>query len=128
MNRRLQSEDFLAEEVHLVPQKRSGAFRVAICYPNLYFVGMSNLGFQGVFSLLNTVPEVCCERAFLPDDREAQTLRELGRPLKSLESGTPLRSFDALAFSVSFENDYIHILKMLRLAGIPLRASERKEE
>lgn len=128
MSRRSQAEDFLSEEVHLVPQKRSGAFRVAICYPNLYFVGMSNLGFQGVFALLNSVPEVLCERAFLPDDRDALTLRELGRPLTSLESGTPLRSFDALAFSVSFENDYIHILKMLRLAGIPLRASERTAE
>jgi radical SAM superfamily enzyme YgiQ (UPF0313 family) len=71
------------------------------------------------------VPEVVCERAFLPDDADARELERTGRPLTSFESGTALRDFDALAFSVSFENDYLHVLEILRLAGVPLRASQR---
>ena len=104
---------------------RKGSFRVALVWPNLYFVGMSNLGFQAVYRLLNGVPDVVCERAFLPDDEDKAELERTGSPLVSFESGTPLREFDAIAFSVSFENDYLHVLQVLRLAGIPLRASER---
>ncbi len=104
---------------------REGSFRVALVYPNLYFVGMSNLGFQSVYQGLNALADVLCERAFLPDDRDAEELERTGRPLGSFESGTPLRDFDALAFSVSFENDYLFVLKVLRLAGIPLRVRDR---
>lgn len=104
---------------------RSGSFRVALAWPNLYFVGMSNLGFQAVYRLLNRMPDVLCERAFLPDDEDAAELERTGSPLVSFETGTPLRDFDAVAFSVSFENDYRHVLKVLRLAGIPLRAADR---
>lgn len=112
-------------EVPLSPGKRAGSFRVALCWPNLYFVGMSNLGFQGVYHLLNGQAEVVCERAFLPDDADREELERTGSPLVSFETGTPLRDFDVVAFSVSFENDYRHVLQMLRLAGIPLRASQR---
>jgi len=112
-------------EVHLAPVIRAGSFRIALCYPNLYFVGMSNLGFQGVYQLLNAYPEVCCERAFLPDDVDREDLERSGQPLGSFETGSDLGSFDVVAFSVSFENDYLHVLRMLRLAGIPLRAAER---
>jgi radical SAM superfamily enzyme YgiQ (UPF0313 family) len=114
-------------EIDLAPPKRAGAFRVALCYPNLYYVGMSNLGFQGVLQLVNALPDVVCERAFLPDDVDAADLARSGQPLTSFESGTPLRDFHVLAFSISFENDYLHVLKILRMAGIPLRASERSE-
>ena len=127
MSRRLRERQrtlFQAETV-LRPIKRAGSFRIALCYPNLYFVGMSNLGFQGVYRLLNEMPDVLCERGFLPDDVDTDDLLRTGSPLTSLESGTPLRDFDVLAFSVSFENDYLHVLKMLRLAGVPLRAAAR---
>ena len=86
---------------------------------------MSNLGFQGVYRLLNRTPDVVCERAFLPDDEDKAELERTGSPLTSFETGTPLRDFDAVAFSVSFENDYLHVLQVLRLAGIPLRAKDR---
>jgi radical SAM superfamily enzyme YgiQ (UPF0313 family) len=119
------AQELLRDEVYLRPRKRSGSFRIALCYPNLYFVGMSNLGFQGVYALFNESPDVLCERAFLPDDREKEELVSSNQRLTSLESGTPLGSFDALAFSVSFENDYVHVLQMLHLAGIPLRAEDR---
>ncbi len=112
-------------EVFLQDVTREGSFRVALVYPNLYFVGMSNLGFQSVYQGLNALADVLCERAFLPDDQDAEELERTGRPLGSFESGTPLRDFDALAFSVSFENDYLFVLKVLRLAGIPLRVRDR---
>ena len=112
-------------EVYLEDVPRKGSFRVALVWPNLYFVGMSNLGFQAVYRLLNGMPDVVCERAFLPEDEDRADLERTGSPLVSFETGTPLRDFDAVAFSVSFENDYRHVLQVLRLAGIPLRASER---
>jgi radical SAM superfamily enzyme YgiQ (UPF0313 family) len=112
-------------ELQLQPVKRAGAFRVALCYPNLYFVGMSNLGFHTVHRLLDEHPEVVCERAFLPDDVDREELERTSQPLTSFESGEPLRNFHVLAFSISFENDYLHVLKILRLAGIPLRAADR---
>ncbi len=112
-------------EIELQPIRRQGSFRVALCWPNLYFVGMSNLGFQGVYQLLNALPDVACERAFLPEDAEVAELERGRQPLVSFESGTPLRDFDVVAFSISFENDYLYALQMLRLAGIPLRASQR---
>jgi radical SAM superfamily enzyme YgiQ (UPF0313 family) len=86
---------------------------------------MSNLGFQGVYQLLNGYDDVLCERAFLPDDVDREDLERNGQRLTSLESGSDLGSFHVLAFSVSFENDYVHVLRMLRLAGVPLRAADR---
>jgi radical SAM superfamily enzyme YgiQ (UPF0313 family) len=112
-------------EVWLEDVPRKGSFRVALVWPNLYFVGMSNLGFQAVYRLLNRTGDVVCERAFLPDDEDKAELERTGRPLVSFETGTPLREFDAVAFSISFENDYLHVLQVLRLAGIPLRAKDR---
>src|SRR5260221_8998777 len=113
-------------EVFLQDVPREGSFRVAVVYPNLYFVGMSNLGFQSVYRMLNALPDVVCERAFLPDDVHSEELERTGRPLTTLESGTDLRRFDMLAFSVLFENDYLHVLKILRMSGIPLRAADRR--
>jgi radical SAM superfamily enzyme YgiQ (UPF0313 family) len=112
-------------EVPLAPVRRVGDFRIALGYPNLYYVGMSNLGFQGVYQMFNAHPDVVCERTFLPDDADKEDLERSGQPLVSFESGTELRRFHAVAFSVSFENDYLHVLQMLRLAGIPLRAADR---
>jgi len=112
-------------EVFLEDVPRAGSFRVALVWPNLYFVGMSNLGFQAIYRLLNRTPDVVCERAFLPDDEDKAELERTGSPLTSFETGTPLREFDAIAFSISFENDYLHVLQVLRLAGIPLRAKDR---
>ena len=116
---------YLDAEVALTAIPRTGSFRVALCYPNLYFVGMSNLGFHSVYQMLNGTPDVVCERAFLPDDVDTAELERSGQSLTTVESGTALRQFDVVAFSVSFENDYIHVLKMLKLSGIPLRAAAR---
>ena len=76
--------------------------RIALVFPNTYAVGMSNLGLQSVYGLLNDMHDVVCERAFLPPEH-----RGFGGPIRSIESGARLNEFDIIAFSVSFENDYL---------------------
>ncbi len=98
---------------------------VALAFPNRYYTGMSNLGFQTVYHLLNEQPGTRCERVFWPDPEEGEEHRRSGTPLFSLERQRPIRSFDILAFSLSFENDYSHLLQMLELARIPLRKEKR---
>ncbi|HYE14981.1 MAG TPA: radical SAM protein [Pyrinomonadaceae bacterium] len=105
--------------------KRGASLRVALCYPNVYGVGMANLGFQSVYEIFNRIPEVSCERVFLPEEAEAREYEKTGAPLVSMESQRPVRDFDVVAFSVSFETDYYHVARMLRLAGIPLWSRER---
>ena len=115
----------LSREVGYVSKPHANRLRVALIFPNTYFVGMSNLGFQTIYRLFNDQPDIVCERAFLPPKQELAALRESGARLVSLESQTPLSEFDVIAFSVSFEWDYTNVLTMLRLAGVPLRAADR---
>ena len=102
-----------------------GRLRVALAFPNTYFVGMSNLGFQTVYSLFNAEEAIVCERTFLPPKSELEALRASNAGLITLESQTLVREFDIFALSVSFEWDYTNVLTLLRLAGIPLRAADR---
>jgi radical SAM superfamily enzyme YgiQ (UPF0313 family) len=95
---------------------------VALVYPNTYYVGMSNLGFQQVYYMLNQREDTICERVFLPE------YQRTGTPIFSLESQRLLREFDIIAFSIPFENDYLNALKILQMGNIPLLASERSEE
>jgi len=97
-----------------------GRIRVALAYPNRYPVGMSNLGFQTVYRLFNAHDGIVCERVFLPEKS-----RPAGQRLRTIESGRTLSEFDIIAFSVSFENDYPHILTMLQQSGLPLAAVDR---
>ncbi|MFO7494538.1 MAG: radical SAM protein [Desulfobacterales bacterium] len=110
----------LAGEHGTLHKTWAGRIRVALVYPNSYAVGMSSLGFQTVYGLLNALDEVVCERAFLPDPAGPQT-----PPPITLESGQPLGAFDVVAFSVSFENDYPNILTLLQKAGLPLHSRDR---
>jgi len=105
--------------------KRGAGLRVALCYPNVYAVGMANLGFHAVYEIFNRIPEVSCERVFLPDETEMREYEKTGAPLLSLETQASVRDFDVLAFSISFETDYLNMARLLRLAGVPLRSSER---
>ena len=105
--------------------KRGAQLRVALCYPNVYAVGMANLGFHSVYEIFNQIPEVSCERVFLPDDAELREYERTGAKLCSLESQTPVRDFDLVAFSVSFETDYYNVARMLKLARVPAWARER---
>ena len=115
----------LSREVGFVRKPHANRLRVALAFPNTYFVGMSNLGFQTVYRLFNDQPDVVCERVFLPPKQELASLLQSGARLMTLESQTPVKEFDILAFSVSFEWDYTNVLTMLRLADLPLRASDR---
>jgi radical SAM superfamily enzyme YgiQ (UPF0313 family) len=119
------AQDILSREVGYVTKPHADRLRVALVFPNTYFVGMSNLGFQTIYRLFNDQPDIVCERAFLPPKQELAALRESGTRLVTLESQTPLAEFDVIAFSVSFEWDYTNVLTMLRLAGLPLRAANR---
>lgn len=107
---------------------RGGAdLRIALAYPNVYSLAMSNLGFQSMYRYFNLMPGVACERVFLPDPEDEREMRRRGEGLTSFESGRPLSDFDLFAFSVSFENDYVHVLKLLDLARIPFLARDRGE-
>ena len=117
--------DILSKEVGYVRKPHGGKLRVALAFPNTYFVGMSNLGFQTVYTLFNAEDDIVCERFFLPPKTELEAQRAAGAPVITLESQTPVRDFDIVAFSVSFEWDYTNVLTLLRLAGIPVRAEAR---
>ena len=98
---------------------------MALCFPNSYFVGMSNLGLQTVYRLFNADDRVVCERVFLPGKQEMAARGRRRAPLVALESQTPVREFDVFAFSVSFEWDYTNVLTLLGLAGLRARAADR---
>ena len=119
------ARETLAREVGYVSKPHGGRVRVALAFPNSYFVGMSNLGLQTVYSLFNADDRVVCERVFLPDKQELAGLLARCEPLLTLESQTPVRDFDVFAFSVSFEWDYTNVVTMLRLAGLRPRAVDR---
>ncbi|QEM66975.1 radical SAM protein [Geobacter sp. FeAm09] len=117
----------LDAETSLRPHMRGRGGQLAVClvYPNSYQTAMSSLGFQTVFGLLAESADILCERAFLPDREELEEHRRSGTPLLSLESQRPLADFDVVAFSTSFEPDYLHIPLMLELARIPILVAER---
>jgi radical SAM family uncharacterized protein len=98
----------------------SGGLRVVLIYPHHYHVGMSNLGFQTVYRLINDIDPVVCERAFLPEQDGGKIRRVL-----TVESQTPIQDFDIIAFSISYENDAPAVLSILETAGLPLPAAQR---
>ena len=119
------AQEILSREVGFVRKPHANRLRVALIFPNTYFVGMSNLGFQTIYRLFNDQPDIVCERAFLPPKQELAALREAATRIVTLESQTPVADFDVIAFSVSFEWDYTNVVTMLRLAGLPPRADSR---
>jgi radical SAM superfamily enzyme YgiQ (UPF0313 family) len=119
--------DTLAREVGYVRKPHGGRLRVALAFPNTYYVGMSSLGFQTVYRLFNDLDDVVCERVFLPPKQELQAQLASGQPLVTVESGTPVADFDVFALSVSFEWDYTNVVSMLRLAKLPPRAAARND-
>ena len=104
---------------------RAQKVRFAICFPDLYEIGMSNLGLRIIYGLLNSLPEVSCERVFLPDVDMREILKTRKIPLFSLESKTELSEFDFIGFCLSCELSYTNMLAVLDLSGIPLLAKDR---
>ena len=111
----------------VVKDRKKVDTRVALCFPDTYEIGMSNLGVRILYGLMNELPGVWCERVFAPwGDMEAEMRRE-GLPLYGLESGDPVSDFDILGFSLGYEMAYSNVLNLLDLAGLPLRSTDRDE-
>ena len=99
--------------------------KVAIVYPNTYFVGMSNLGLHIIYEEINLHPSSVCERIFLPEKKELDVYDKTKTPLMSVETQRPMHQFDVVAFDVTFEMDYFHIPLMLRYGRVPVMSEDR---
>lgn len=120
---------YLGGEVNASRKKIDrGIVRVALVFPDAYEIGMSHLGLQVIYGLLNAQRWITCERAFAPwFDMEALLCRR-GIPLGTLESGAPLSTFDVVGFSLQYELCYTNVLNVLSLGGMPLLARERGKD
>ena len=101
--------------------------KVAIVYPNTYFVGMSNLGLHIIYEEINLRNDSVCERIFLPEKKELEAYDKTKTPLMSVETQRPMHQFDVVAFDVTFEMDYFHIPLMLRHGRVPIMGKDRTE-
>lgn len=101
--------------------------KIAIVYPNTYFVGMSNLGLHIIYEEINLRNDSVCERIFLPEKKELEAYDKTKTPLMSVETQRPMHQFDVVAFDVTFEMDYFHIPVMLRHGRVPIMGKDRTE-
>ena len=101
--------------------------KIAIVYPNTYFVGMSNLGLHIIYEEINLRNDSVCERIFLPEKKELEAYDKTKTPLMSVETQRPMHQFDVVAFDVTFEMDYFHIPLMLRHGRVPIMGKDRTE-
>src|SRR5215469_15039088 len=115
----------IANEKVLYERHRGGDISVCLVYPNVYRLGMANLGFQAIYHIFESTRRVDADRAFLPDSDERAAIRAGNTQLTSFERGRPLTDFEIVAFSIAFETDYLNVLTLLQMAGIPLRRHER---
>ena len=111
-----------------VKDKNAVKARFAFCFPDTYEIGMSNLGVRLLYGALNRYDDVWCERAYTPWVDMQEQMAEHHLPLTTLESGDPLQDFDFVAFTLQYEMSYTNVLKMLDLAKIPLRTTNRSED
>jgi hypothetical protein len=91
--------EILSKEIGYIRKPHGGRLRIALAFPNTYWVAMSNLGFQTVYRLFNAQPDIVCERVFLPPKQELAAQLAAGAPLVTLESQTPVSEFDVFAFT-----------------------------
>jgi radical SAM superfamily enzyme YgiQ (UPF0313 family) len=113
-------QTLLAAERATESLSRHGRTRVALGFPNSYEIGMSNLGFQWVYRLFNREDDIACDRFFLEDDGDL-------RGPRTLETDTPLGDYPLVAFSISWEMDYVNFLRLLPAARVPLEREDRGE-
>lgn len=109
----------------VVKDKESVDFRFALCFPDTYEIGMSNLGVRILYGVMNRMEGVWCERAFAPWGDMEEQMRAHGIPLWGLESGDPLKEFDIIGFSLGYEMAYTNVLNMMDLAGLKVRREDR---
>ncbi len=111
----------------IMKNKADVDLRVAFCFPDTYEIGMSNIGMRILYSVMNNMPGVWCERVFAPWGDMKAEMKQAGIPLYALESGDPVSEFDVVAFSIGYEMAYTTVLDMLDMAGIPLHSAERTD-
>ncbi len=117
---------YIGQEWNTPKKDFSGsAVKFALCFPDLYEVGMSNLGLRILYGILNNMPQVSCERFFTPAEDMENILRQRHIELSSLETYRPLKEFDLVGFSLGHELNYTNVLSMLELGGLPLESSLR---
>ena len=100
--------------------------RYALCFPDTYEIGMSNLGIRILYGVMNQIPGVWCERVFSPWGDMADEMRKAGLPLYALESGDPIAQFDLIGISLGYEMAYTNVLDLLDLAGLPIHSADRR--
>ena len=117
---------YMGRELNVIV-KPDARLRMALSYPDLYEVGMSNNGLRILYDIVNAIPEAACERVFAVEADFERALREAGVPLFTLETYTPLHALDLLGFNMSHELLCTNVLQIIDLGGIPLRRAERGE-
>ena len=122
-------ERYIGNEVNAVVKDREKvAVRFAMCFPDVYEIGMSHLGLQILYDMFNSMEDVWCERVFSPWLDLDAVMRREKIPLFALESQDPVKDFDFLGITIQYEMCYTNILQVLDLSGIPLAAKERGED
>lgn len=116
---------YIGREINSIHKEHEGKLKTALVFPDLYEIGMSHLGLQIIYFMLNAYEDVVCERAFAPAPDMEELILKHNIPWVSHESRTPLKDFDVVAFTLPSELNYTTILNILRLAQIPLRSAER---
>lgn len=119
---------YIGGEFNLPDMNKPHTIKFCMCFPDLYEVGMSNLGIAILYDVLNKTDGVVCERCFAPWIDLGDILKEKDIPLFSIETRTPLKDFDIVGFSVPYEMSYTNVLYMLDLAKIPFRAKDRGDD
>ena len=120
---------YIGNEVNSVTKDKTNVdIRFAICFPDVYEIGMSHLGIQILYDMFNRRPDVWCERVYSPWLDLDKIMREKQIPLFALESQDPIKEFDFLGITIQFEMCYTNILQVLDLSEIPLHAQDRTWE
>ncbi|MCR5109222.1 MAG: TIGR03960 family B12-binding radical SAM protein [Lachnospiraceae bacterium] len=120
---------YIGNEVNSVIKDREKVdIRYAMCFPDLYEIGMSHLGIQILYDMFNSFPDVWCERAYSPWKDLAEILKERNIPLFALESQDPLKDFDFIGITLQYEMCYTNVIQILDLSGIPYYSKDRKED
>lgn len=124
----LKPSRYTGGEINEVVKKGDDLFNVAICFPEVYEIAMSNLGISILYSILNRNNEIWAQRCFMPHPDFEEELIKNKFFLYSLESGKPLRDFDLVGFSLQHELNYTNVLAMMKLGGIPIKSIDRSDE
>lgn len=118
---------YIGNEYNVIKKPHSGKITICLSYPDLYEVGMSNLGLRLLYGVFNQFNDVVCERVFMPGADLAQYLQHENKKLFSLETKTPLDNFDILGFNFSYPLNFVNFLHILNLGGVPLKAINRRQ-